>query len=99
MAGSTKLAVSENAASGATALNLGLTAPSATNNVTSLAANSGSGVITITYTAAAGNGTLIMIPTSAGAALSATQIPSGGSINWSCSSGSTSVKYRPSACR
>ena len=99
MAGAAKLAVSENAASGSAALDQGLTAPSATNNVTSLVTDSGTGVITVTYTSAAGGGTLIMIPLSGGAALSATQVPTGGSINWNCSSGTTSAKYRPAACR
>src|SRR6059058_5908289 len=53
MAGAAKLAVSENAASGAATLNSGLVAPSATANVASLATNSATGEITITYTASA----------------------------------------------
>ncbi len=66
MAGAAKLAVSENAASGSSALNSGLVDPSATANVSSLTTNSSSGQITITYTSAAGGGTLIMVPTSGG---------------------------------
>jgi type IV pilus assembly protein PilA len=99
MAGAAKLAVSENAASGASALNSGLVDPSATANVSSLVTDSSTGQITITYTGAAGGGTLIMVPTSGGTALSAGTVPSGGSINWSCTGGTTSAKYRPSACR
>ena len=99
MAGSAKLAVSENAASGSADLTQGLTAPSSTANVVSLVTASGSGVITITYTGSAGGGTLIMTPSSGGVALVAGAVPTGGSINWACNTGTTSAKYRPAACR
>ena len=99
MAGASKLAVSENAASGSTDLSQGLVAPTATNNVTSLVTNASSGQILVTYTAAAGGGTLIMVPSSGGAALAAGTVPTGGSINWNCTGGTTLTKYRPSACR
>src|SRR5215213_9461100 len=56
MAGAAKLAVSENSAAGTTDLASGLVAPTATANVTSLATDSTTGVITITYTSAAGGG-------------------------------------------
>ena len=99
MAGAAKLAVSENSASGSTDLASGLVAPSSTANVTSLITDSSTGQITISYTAAAGGGTLIMVPTSGSAALTAGTVPTGGSINWGCSGGTTATKYRPSACR
>ena len=99
MAGAAKLAVSENAASGATSLTSGLVAPSSTANVASLVTNGTTGAITITYTAAAGGNTLIMEPTSGGQALTAGTVPTGGSVTWLCTSGSTLSKYRPSACR
>ena len=99
MAGAAKLAVSENAASGSTALDSGLVAPSSTTNVTSLVTDATTGQITITYTAAAGGGTLIMVPSSGGTALAAGTVPTGGSINWNCTGGTTNTKYRPSACR
>ena len=99
MAGSAKLAVSENSASGATALDSGLVPPTATANVTSLITTPATGQITITYTAAAGGGTLVMVPTSGGVALTAGTVPTGGSINWGCTGGTTLTKYRPSACR
>ena len=99
MAGASKLAVSENAASGSTDLSQGLVPPTATNNVTSLVTNASSGQILVTYTAAAGGGTLIMVPSSGGAALAAGTVPTGGSINWNCTGGTTLTKYRPSACR
>ena len=99
MAGAAKLAVSENAASGSTALDSGLVAPASTTNVTSLVTSPTTGQITITYTAAAGGGTLIMVPSSGGTALAAGTVPTGGSINWNCTGGTTATKYRPSACR
>ena len=99
MAGSAKLAVSENAASGTTALNNGLVAPTGTANVSSLVTAATDGQITITYMAAAGGGTLIMTPLSGGGPLVGGTVPTGGSINWSCTGGTTQTKYRPSACR
>ncbi len=99
MAGAAKLAVSENAASGTNPLTSGLVAPTATANVSSLATDGTTGTITVTYTSAAGGGTLIMVPTSGGSALTAGTVPTGGSVNWACTSGSTLAKYRPSACR
>src|SRR4051812_29510670 len=99
MAGAAKLAVSENSASGASLLDSGLVAPASTANVTSLVTNSSTGVITITYTAAAGGGTMTMVPQSGGVALTAGTVPTGGSINWNCTGGTTLSKYRPSACR
>ena len=99
MAGSAKLAVSENAASGTASLNNGLVDPTGTANVSSLTTSGTDGTITIQYTAAAGGGTLVMVPTSGGAALAGGTVPTGGSINWNCTGGSTQAKYRPSACR
>ena len=99
MAGSAKLAVSENSASGHTDLANSLVAPTATANVTSLLTDSSTGQITVTYTSAAGGGTLIMVPSSGGVALTAGTVPTGGSINWGCTGGTTLTKYRPSACR
>ena len=99
MAGAAKLAVSENAASGTNPLTSGLVAPSSTANVASLATDGTTGVITVTYTSSAGGNTLIMEPTSGGSALTAGTVPTGGSINWACTSGTTLAKYRPSACR
>jgi type IV pilus assembly protein PilA len=77
MAGAAKLAVSENSASGSTDLASGLVAPTATANVTSLVTNSTTGQITVTYTSAAGGGTLIMVPSSGGVAMSVFRSPEG----------------------
>jgi type IV pilus assembly protein PilA len=98
LAGSAKVTVAENAASGASSLDLGWTAPSPTPNVTSVGVDGTNGQITITYTAAAGNNTIIMVPTSSGVALAPGTIP-GGSINWTCTGGGLDAKYRPSNCR
>jgi type IV pilus assembly protein PilA len=98
LAGSAKLTVAENAANGASSLDLGWTAPGATPNVTSVGIAGATGVVTVTYTAVAGNGTITLVPTSSGAALAANGVPAS-SINWSCTGGSLVQKYRPSNCR
>ena len=97
LASAAKVTVAENAASSA-ALNAGWTAPTATDNVSGVAINAGSGVITVTYTAAAGGGTIILVPTSAGAAL-VSGTPPASSIDWDCTTGTLAAKYRPSNCR
>ena len=99
LAAGAKIAVAENALNGVTDLSTGWSSPAATTNVTSLAINTGSGQITMTYTARAGGGTIIMIPTSAGTALSGGTVPAGGDISWSCNSGTQATKYRPASCR
>lgn len=96
LASAAKVTVAENAASGS-ALAAGWTAPTATPNVGGVAI-AADGQITITYTAAAGNGTIILNPTSAGAALVA-GTPPASSIDWSCTGGTLIAKYRPSNCR
>lgn len=105
LAASAKTAVAENAANGVP-FNSGWTAPSATTNVTSLAIDAATGQITITYAANLTGGTastIIMIPTSGGAALagdaSSSTVPSGGSVSWSCTGGTLAAKYRPGNCR
>jgi type IV pilus assembly protein PilA len=111
VASSAKLAVAENASNGKN-FNSGWTAPAATTNVTSIAIAEATGVITVTYPATAGNGTILITPTSSGAALQGTStsstVPTGGSINWSCAhngvtltalTGDLLAKYRPAQCR
>ena len=99
LAASAKIAVAENAANGQSPLTSGYTAPTATDNVSSVAVDGTNGQITITYTARAGNGTIIHVPTSAGAALVAGTVPTGGSIAWNCTTGTLAERFRPSACR
>jgi len=93
LAGSAKLAVAETAQTNnalpATQAATGYVTPAATANVTSVAIGA-NGVITITYTAAAGGGTLLMTPT----------LTANGDITWDCATGgSLLAKYRPAACR
>jgi type IV pilus assembly protein PilA len=101
LAGAAKVTVAENAASGVTLLSTGYTTPAATNNVSSLAVADASGQITITYTtkvAAAGANTVIMVPTSGGAALVGGTVPPS-AIAWGCTTGTLAAKYRPAECR
>ena len=92
VASSAKLAVAENASNGKNFAS-GWTPPAPTANVASIGVDPAVGLITVTYTAAAGaingsTGTLIITPTSSGTALAGTStgstVPAGGSINWSC---------------
>jgi len=93
LAGSAKLAVAETAQANnllpATQAATGYVTPAATANVTSIAIGA-NGVITITYTAAAGGGTLLITPT----------LTANGDITWDCATGgSLLAKYRPAMCR
>lgn len=92
MASSAKLAVSETAMTNnalpATQAATGYTSPAATTNVNAIAVGA-NGVITITYTAAAGGGTIIMTPT----------LTANGDVTWDCTTGSLLAKYRPASCR
>jgi len=102
LAAASKVLVAENAAN-ATNFDTGFTAPTATANVTSVGITAATGVITITYTAAAGGATaatstLLLTPTSGGVAL-ASGTPPANSIDWSCTGGGLLDKYRPANCR
>jgi type IV pilus assembly protein PilA len=103
VASAAKATVAENAASAASDLSLGYSAPDASPNVQSVAVDGSFGYIAITYTSRAGAtvgaSTIIMVPTSNGASLVTNQIPAGGSVQWSCTSGALLDKYRPSQCR
>ncbi|VEG90691.1 pilin [Legionella spiritensis] len=93
LASSAKLAVSETAITNnalpATQAETGYVSPAATPNVTSIAIGA-NGVITITYTAAAGGGTLLMTPT----------LQPNGDVTWDCATGGSLLdKYRPASCR
>ena len=101
VASSAKLAVAENASNGKE-FRSGWTQPAATTNVTSIDMADSDGVITITYTAAAGGGTIFIVPTSSGALVgtaSGSTVPQGGSINWACTTGTLQAKFRPAQCR
>src|SRR5437879_236841 len=89
LASSAKLAVSEttitNNALPANQAATGYVSPSATANVASITIGD-KGIITITYTPAAGGGTIIMVPTLQG----------NGDVTWDCTTGTELPKYRPS---
>jgi len=84
---------SGNPNSDAAGYNLGFNAPTASKNVTSVAITPGTGEITVTMTANAGNGTLTLMPYT-GAALPGTALPVGtaafqppaDSVKWRCAS-------------
>jgi type IV pilus assembly protein PilA len=97
LASAAKTSVAENASAGV-AFDTGWTAPTATAAVTSVGVDGANGQITITYTATAGNGTVILVPTSGAAALASGTIPPN-SIVWTCNTGTLAAKYRPSSCR
>ncbi|MCW8394626.1 pilin [Legionella sp. PATHC039] len=92
LADSAKLAVSETAITNnalpATQAATGYVSPAATPNVASIAIGA-NGVITITYTAAAGGGTIVMTPT----------LQANGDVTWTCTGGTLLSKYRPASCR
>ena len=104
LAASAKIAVAENAANGK-AFASGWTAPSGMKNIKSIAIDTAAGLITIAHLANSGGDgkTIIITPTSSGAALVGTTsdstVPLGGSINWSCITGDLDPKYRPAQCR
>jgi len=103
MADAAKTAVAENAASANADLSAGWTAPNATTNVASVGIVAATGVITITYTAAAGgpNKTIVLKPQDNNGDLAAGTPPTG-AITWTCNAAAGSTladKYRPSNCR
>ena len=98
MAAAAKSTVSENASSAIADKSQGWTAPQSTANVTSVGVSS-AGVITITYTAAAGDGTIIMTPSDDSGALTNTAVVPSGAITWSCTGGTLDDKFRPANCR
>lgn len=81
------------------------TAPQATKNVTSIQSDA-DGVITITYTAAAGNGTLIFTPSdpttvtaAAPTAVALSTTTAGTPMAYTCRTGTLATKYVPAACK
>jgi type IV pilus assembly protein PilA len=92
LASSAKMAVSETAISNnalpADQAATGYVSPAATSNVSSIAI-AANGVTTITYTAAAGGGTIVLTPT----------LTANGDVTWTCDQGTLLDKYRPASCR
>jgi len=111
LAAGAQLAVAENAANGSASLATGYTAPTATANVASVAIGA-TGAVTITYTAAAGGGTLILTPSYGAAVALAAGTPPTDAIKWDCgaaghtvpatyvgTAGTLLAKYAPTNCR
>ena len=105
-----KTQVAENASNGLP-LNSNMPGFAATRNVSAIAASQANGEITITYTAASGNGTLILAPRDGANALAGTAtsstIPTNAMV-WNCNSVASSKagtkgtllgKYAPAECR
>jgi len=92
LASAAKLAVSETAISNnklpEAQAATGYITPAATPNVSSIVIGK-QGVITITYTPDAGDGTILMQPT----------LTTNGEITWTCTGGTLLSKYRPATCR
>ena len=119
LAGAAKLNVADVLATGNPSANalgysLGYTTPATTRNVASVNITAGTGVITITTTAAAGGGTLFLYPSVAGVALpagAAAFTPPEGALAWRCAAagvatggvvtaaGTLLARYAPSECR
>jgi type IV pilus assembly protein PilA len=99
LASGAKTTVSENAANGSATLDAGWTQPAATANVASVVLAPATGVITVTYTAAARNVVLALTPTSGGAALAPPAVPAG-PIEWACTTpAAANHRYVPANCR
>ena len=98
LAAAAETTVAENAADGATSLVMGWTAPASTTNVSAVSVATGTGVITVTYTAVAGGFQLTMTPQVDGAGLVAGTVPSD-AITWLCQAPAVDDKYVPSNCR
>lgn len=64
------------------------TSPSATANVSSIIIST-NGLISITYSSRAGDGTLILTPT----------LQENRDVSWSCTGGSLLAQYRPAICK
>jgi len=92
MAQTAKLAVAETAMSNhalpASQEATGYKSPSPTANVQSVVIGP-QGVITITYTKLAGEGTILLVPT----------MQPSGELTWACNTGTLQKEYRPSSCR
>jgi len=99
LASGAKVTISENAMNGAADLSLGWFPPTATANVASVAVAAATGVITVTYTAAAQNVVLTLTPTAGGAAIAAGTPPTD-AVAWTCAvSVATNNRYVPANCR
>jgi type IV pilus assembly protein PilA len=100
LAAAAETTVAENAANGATNLQLGWTSPESTTNVASVSVGSTSGIITVTTTQVAGGVTLTFSPfVDNGAYTSAAGVPTD-AMTWKCQVTNPALdKYVPANCR
>ncbi len=99
LAAAAETTVAENAENGQSSLVLGWTSPQGTANVSGVTVNSGTGVITVTYTALAKSISLTLSPFVDGTALASGTVPSD-AITWKCQVvGAANDRYVPSNCR
>ena len=82
-----KTQVSLNYSMGESDYSSGYNAPSSTDWVTSIGVAADTGVITLTMSAEAGDGTIEFTPSF------------GSSVDWDCSGGDLATDYRPKACQ
>ncbi len=74
----------------ATQAETGYVGPSPSNDLQSIViANDGTAVVTLTFTAALGGGTLTLTPT----------LDASGIMTWNCQGGTLPAQYRPAICR
>ncbi|MCW8399886.1 pilin [Legionella sp. PATHC038] len=99
LASSAQTTISENATTGANALDLGWAQPPATANVQSVVVTPATGVITVTYTALANNVVLTLTPSSNRQPLVAGTPPTN-PITWTCAvQNAADDRYVPANCR
>lgn len=97
LVGPAKLVVIENASHASADLSTDFVEPAPTINVAKISLSS-NGVATITFTAKAGGGTIILQPIdNNGNLVAGNKIA--GSISWSCTGGTTNSQHRPASCR
>ena len=93
MANSAKLVVSEffisHNCQGNHEIGVDYKSPAATENVSSITIDKEYGDVIITYTPAAGDGTILMHP----------ECTPTGEVVWSCNEGTLAMKYRPASCK
>ncbi len=111
LAAAYKNTVADNAANGSSSFTLGASSFSPTPNVAAIAVDPTTGAITTTYTAKAGNGTLILTPRDGGSSTAAlvAGTPPTNQLVWFCNaagatkgggvSGTLLARYAPADCR
>ena len=97
--GPVKVLVSENIASGQSALSAGFSFTGSTKNVGSISINDTNGVITLNMTPTGKSVSVTMTPQVNGVGITAGTIPSGSAVTWRCQAAAGSEAYVPQECR